>query len=415
MAAVVLLYFTPQAQQQYCNSGTRFSEIPIFTDSDIAFDSAVVYGKAYNFQGDSQTLILHVFSPKTSVDTFQKRPLIVLVHGGGFSGGSLKGLNTDCIEFAKRGFVAATIEYRLGWNRGTTTCNGDPVSQRQALYRGLQDEHAAIRFLAANAATYHIDTAWIFAGGNSAGAFASANMAFLKQQDIDSMYPDLKQTLGNINSSGNNLTNSFTLKGLFHNWGSVVNIEGITAANAIPLVGFAGDLDNISPIDSGYWAGCTNFIKMWGSRAIYNKLTALGVCAELTVKQGGGHGVWKDTPEQNLFRIQRATCFFKSLFCGNCSSNYYTDSIAANCSLTSSIAKQNTVRTNKVYPNPFTDKIEYRTEKENHCEFALYSTIGEIIWQGTHIEQQDFSALTPGSYFLQISNETEKETIKLIK
>lgn len=415
--ATICNYSNIQAQApQYCNAGTRFSETPVFSDTDIAFDSAVVYGKALNVKGDSQTLILNIFYPKFIVDTFEKRPLIVLVHGGGFTGGSLKGLNTDCIEFAKRGFVAATLEYRLGWDRGTSACNGDPVSQRQALYRSLQDEHAALRFLAANASTYKIDTAWIFAGGTSAGTFATVNMAYLKQQSVDSLYPDLAQTLGNINASGNKLTNIFTLKGIFHNWGSILNVDIITANNAIPMIGFAGDLDNISPIDSGYWAGCTNFTKMWGTRAIYNKLISLGVCAELTVEEGGGHGVWKNSAEQNLFRTQRAICFFKSLFCGNCVSNYYTDSIAANCALTSSIEEHNLNNTFiQIFPNPFINKIMYEAESISNLEFTLSGTLGNTIWRGKNIEQQDFSALPSGIYLLQIRTNQTQKTVVLTK
>lgn len=411
-----LCIFRVAAQSPYCTSNTRFTELPFFSATDIISDTGIVYGSALSYQGNTQILKLNIFYPNLALDTFSKRPLIVLLHGGGFINGTLKGLNNECIEFAKRGFVAATVEYRLGWNYGTSGCGGDPASQRLAVYRGIQDEHAAIRYLVANANTYKIDTAWIFAGGNSAGSFASVNLAFVSQQAMNIAYPDLQQTLGDINASGNSLTNTFSLKGLYHNWGSILDINAINSNNAIPLVGFAGDQDNISPIDSGYWRGCTNYTLTWGSRAIYNKLTSFGVCADLSVQLGSGHGVWKDTPAQDLFRIQRATCFFKSLFCNTCATSYLTDSIPANCSMnTTSIESGYSTQTTKIFPNPFSNKIIYQNSGAEQVSFKLLNSLGSIVWKGNHIEQQDFSALPSGIYFLEIEDSNHKQVVKLAK
>ena len=60
-----------------------------------------------------QNLIFNIYFPKIQIDSFTLVLLVVLVHGGGYSGGSLNGLNNYCLEFAKCGYVAATIEYRL--------------------------------------------------------------------------------------------------------------------------------------------------------------------------------------------------------------------------------------------------------------------------------------------------------------
>ena len=41
--------------------------------------------------------------------------------------------------------------------------------------------------------------------------------------------------------------------------------------------------------------------------------------------------------------------------------------------------------------------------------------LGQIIWTGKNIDQQDFSNLQNGLYFLQVINLTGKQTLKLIK
>lgn len=63
-----------------------------------------------------------------------------------------------------------------------------------------------------------------------------------------------------------------------------------------------------------------------------------------------------------------------------------------------------------VYPNPFSKFIAIRNKpsKEN---FILYNALGNLIYQGIEIHQQDFSALHSGVYFLRCGS----KYIKLIK
>ena len=43
--------------------------------------------------------------------------------------------------------------------------------------------------------------------------------------------------------------------------------------------------------------------------------------------------------------------------------------------------------------------------------FTLYNYLGQVVWTGKHIDQNDFSELTRGLYFLKIDD----RTMKLIK
>jgi len=409
----LMFAFLNATQSQNCLDGHLLENIPTFNQNQIASSRGVVYGNAINYAGQNQDLTLNIFYPDSIINEKRNNPLIVLMHGGSFLGGSYFSLDTMCFEFAKRGFVAATIEYRMGWT-ASANCNGDTVSMGEAVYRALQDASAALRYLCFNRSTYHIDTSWIFAGGQSAGAFTMSNLAFATEDQLALRYPYCQQLLGSITTSGNSLPDTYKIKGLFHNWGSLLSSSFLTAETAIPSILFAGELDPISPIDSGYYLGCSNYPILWGSRYIYNKLVSLGVCAELTVDINGRHGVYNSTLEQDLFRTERAVCFFQNVICNHCTSLYTTDSIPADCStITIGYGPENLSKIT-VSPNPFNNYISLKIDN-NDYEYSLLDTIGKLIWEGKEIEKKDFSYLPSGMYYLLIKNSNQTQSQKLIK
>jgi acetyl esterase/lipase len=80
-------------------------------------------------------------------------PLVVWVHGGGWSSGSKEGC--PAVPLVPRGYIVASINYRLS---------------QQAVYPAqIQDCKGAIRFLRAHAKDYHIDPDKIGVWGASAG------------------------------------------------------------------------------------------------------------------------------------------------------------------------------------------------------------------------------------------------------
>lgn len=370
-----------QLHAQYCTDDNRFSQTPVFSIAQIDYDTAVVYGNALNYQGANQDLLLNICFPDMAVDTMSKRPLIILMHGGGFLVGGRNDMNSLCLEFAQRGYVAATIGYRLGWDSGTSGCDGDTISNVKAVYRGFQDAHAALRYLVANASVYGIDTAWIFSGGESAGGVNSLNLAFVDQVEMNARYPFLEPELGSINGSGNALTNTFSLKAIFNNWGSMFDPELLTAADAIPMIAFHGDMDDCLPLDTGTYSNCPDYVTMYGSRVIYNKLQGFGVCAELNIKQGGDHGIYDETAAQDVYRVSRACCFIKSLFCGSCTSAYLTDSVATDCSLTG-VDDEEALHALRLYPNPCQGSfvLEWNDEAQTVERVAVYNLLGELVY-----------------------------------
>lgn len=68
---------------------------------------------------------------------------------------------------------------------------------------------------------------------------------------------------------------------------------------------------------------------------------------------------------------------------------------------------------NTVYPNPFSSKITIENTLGNET-YQLYNEIGQRLFSGKNIENQDFSGLQKGIYLLEINGETTSK-IKLIK
>ena len=66
-----------------------------------------------------------------------------------------------------------------------------------------------------------------------------------------------------------------------------------------------------------------------------------------------------------------------------------------------------------VSPNPFHNFISIKSGSGNE-NYKLYSNLGQLIYDGTAIENQDFSSLANGIYFLKIMDKSAS-TIKLIK
>ncbi|MEM1297195.1 MAG: sulfatase-like hydrolase/transferase, partial [Verrucomicrobiota bacterium] len=107
-----------------------------------------------------RTLEMDIYRPK---DAWGKLPAIVCIHGGGWAKGTRASHANVAQALAARGYVAATISYRL---------SGEAPFPAQ-----IQDCKAAVRFLRANAKNYGIDSDQIGAIGLSAGGHLTALLA----------------------------------------------------------------------------------------------------------------------------------------------------------------------------------------------------------------------------------------------
>lgn len=164
-----------------------------FLDSTYAVRPAetVVYGEAMNYKACMDTLRMDLYKPAGDGNT--ARPTIVIVHGGAWVSGSRteSSIVNRAKEFASRGYVAATVDYRLGFHlanyvalapvpeTGSCLYAADTAEVLRANYRAMQDVKGAIRFLKSRFATDSVDINKVFILGESAGAFTSLAVAYL--------------------------------------------------------------------------------------------------------------------------------------------------------------------------------------------------------------------------------------------
>jgi poly(3-hydroxybutyrate) depolymerase len=271
--------------------------------------SNIEYGSNKDTSGNLVSLKMDLyFPPGASMNS--KYPLTVMIHGGAYLNGDKADLQRDCQILADSGFVVASINYRLGWRAGNTTCGGDPVSQVEAGYRALQDANAALRFLVANANQYGIDTGWIFIGGTSAGSSIALNTVYIPNPVAINYAPAVYAHLGPVNNAGNPLTNEFKIKGICNMWGALPDSNLITANSAVPTISFHGTSDNVVPYDIGHNESCSNYIMLYGSACIHRRLVYYHQPVISNFVIGGGHGPSVYTPE---FLMNNTTCFFNKL------------------------------------------------------------------------------------------------------
>lgn len=392
-----------EARSQYCTNDSRYTDAQFFESNEITVGTNIQFGTAPDFKGNPYPLFMDLYYPNLVVDQSPKRPFIMLFHGGGFSSGDKQSgdIRDLCFHLALRGFVCASVNYRLGYDFSE-------YGQYKARYRAIQDGNAALRFIVNNANTVRIDTSWLFVGGQSAGSLLALGMVYADQSELDSISLLYNTTaisveLGNIQASGNSLLNTYSIKGIFNNWGGVTKSE-VDFNEMIPTIAFHGELDSTVAIDSdNSFANYT----LKGSRAIHYELVARNICSELTVDKTGGHGIFRN--ESSSFRAQRASCFFKSVFCNKCSSFYTTDSIPSNCSLPVSVNELNFDSNIKAYPNPISTFLIVKEYNVGITQYSIISIYGQIVQNGTiKSERIDISYLPVGLYYLQIGNHAEK-------
>lgn len=128
---------------------------------NVNFEKDVVYGKV----GDVE-LKLNISRQKGAQGAL---PCVVVIHGGGWAAGDRSGHNDITWRFAQRGYVSATVGYRL--------------APKYLFPAQIQDVKCAVRFLRANAEKYNVDPKRIGAVGFSAGAHLSMMLGTMDKED----------------------------------------------------------------------------------------------------------------------------------------------------------------------------------------------------------------------------------------
>lgn len=129
-------------------------------DANIEVRENVVYGKA-----SDDELTLHLARP---VDA-KNLPGVLIIHRGGWVGGSKDRYRQVIQDFAKHGYVAASVGYRF--------------APKHRFPAQIEDCKCAVRWMRANAAELGVDPQRIGAMGESAGGYLSLMLGALDPAD----------------------------------------------------------------------------------------------------------------------------------------------------------------------------------------------------------------------------------------
>ena len=263
-----------------------FGLFAIATSAAHAQDKSIVFQKDIEYANpDEQHLMVDMAWPKdVSKGPF---PAVLCIHGGGFRAGDRHGYDGLVQEFAKRGYVAATVEYRL--------------APKYPFPAAIYDVKACVRWLRANARKLHIDPRHIGVTGGSAGGHL---VQFL---GVTADIAEFEGNEGNPKQSSavQAVVNQYGPSDFTKSYG-----KSVDAAEVLPLW-LGGDLKTALPrhIQSSplNWVNPhaaptliihgtkDNYVAYEQATWMFDRLKACGVPCELLTMEGAGHGFGGET------------------------------------------------------------------------------------------------------------------------
>jgi len=223
-----------------------------------------------------------LYQPKGDSNT--RRPLMIWIHGGGFKFGSRRaaGIRLWCKTFARRGYVCAAIDYRLG-KKNLSFNFTDLVAN---CLTAVRDVRHAVAYFKAGAAAWNIDTTRIILAGNSAGGILALQAVYSNDAELQKLPPtkeaatpgwDARALSGNVNTMG--------IAAIVNYWGGIFDTLWLRQAR-VPIVSVHGDRDKIVPYDHKDYP-------LFGSLPIHRVADALGIPNALKTYHGYSHELQK--------------------------------------------------------------------------------------------------------------------------
>ena len=407
----------------------RFSETVIFSDAQIHKDTNIVVAYSFNpFSNSIDSITMNIYYPDTALDPMTERPFILLAHGGSFLTGDLSTQEYLCAEYAKRGFVSASINYRLGWNCPyfylhdfCFYCPSDTGFLRVATYMAVQDIRTTLRFMGNNPQTWSVDPNWFFVGGASAGSIASLHAAIWTQSQANQFAPLAMSMVGLLDTAGNTFPVNYTIRGITDNCGAIAEDSNLVSQLTIPMISFNDEFDCFVPSDTGhiFMCACNTFYKVYGSGFIHPRMQAAGNCTELnTAYNSNNHCSW---PAPII--VQRSACFFKRIMCNTCVSdtNSNLNYVKPCDSLGTGIEFWVDNFSVSVFPVPANDlvTVNFSEHAKHSGSFKCLNCLGQVVFSQSYAYMTKkieigTSSLPPGTYFIIFENAEQSRPLKML-
>ncbi len=242
-------------------------------------DTNIVYAQNKSYLSGFavlDSLYMDVYRP--AGDTATNRPVIILMHAGSFLPGSLTGFTfadrkENCIvemcnRYAKRGYVAVSMSYRLGWNPSSSDFDVRSGTIINAVFRAMQDVKSCVRYFRNDVQNgsnqWGIDGNKFVLGGSNSGAYVAlaagnlnkpAEIEIPKVLDINGIpYIDTVKT-GNFEGFGGTQNND-NYPGISSAFNCVIALGGAVADTSIieageaPVLAFQGVSEGLTPYNT---------------------------------------------------------------------------------------------------------------------------------------------------------------------
>ncbi len=276
-----------------------------------------MYAPTTSHLNTGMNLSMDVYEPEG--DVIAARPVVVLAHGGSFIFGDRTMMDRWCRLLAQKGYVAATISYRL--YPFLVLGFPDSTSIFDTAVKAVGDMRAAVRYFREDAATaniFHADSDHIFIGGYSAGAVTALHCSYL---DTNDDIPAFLQTLINNNGGLEGVSGTASNKTYASTSKAIVNMSGGLYRNfwidpiEVPIVSIHGTADETVPYVAGLAA---NIAYLEGSSMLHARANDISLWNSLHTVPGGGHTNIYDNaayqPHLDTFWVN-ATTLLESLTC----------------------------------------------------------------------------------------------------
>jgi para-nitrobenzyl esterase len=339
---------------------TRYIDA-VFSDVDI---STVNYSDVFSDAAHK----MDVYQPKN--DTATSRPLILYIHGGAFYAGDKS--TQDCIDFcthfAKKGYVAVSVNYRLA-NALLFLLNQDV--QLEAVLKSMADVKSAIRFFGKDAKTsntYKIDTNSVFIGGYSAGAVSALHTAWVdSESEIDSkLLQILKNSIKTLDGDAGNPGYACNIKAIYSMAGALYKTS-YASENDQPV--WLGHATNDGTVSYNCAPALNNpmVLTLCGTGKIFPRLDSVGINYDTMILNKGDHA-WPGLGNKGqdfLNAVEEIAEFFYPMLPSK------TPNSAKR------FTKQNTV---KLYPNPSCEATVNLTVRDGKiAKVYLVDDLGRLI------------------------------------
>jgi poly(3-hydroxybutyrate) depolymerase len=365
---------------------------PVFDSVTVIHD--VIYGHNISVGGEPIDLKMDIYEPFQ--DTNSSRPVIFVVHGGGFTSGSKSGGRFVKLSknYASRGYIAVSIDYRLY----DLSNPPDSFLLKDAVVRAMGDLKAAMRYMHEDADTennYAVDTTNFFLCGVSSGAIISNTTAFL--DDLDEADPQMHQLIsshgGLQGNSSSNIQYHPQPKAVLNSSGGLFDPSYIDDSGP-KLVSIHCVADPVMPFEKD-WLRIQgdSVIEAYGSKILHEMAEMNGLDHQLIEVPGEVHLQYYFDPFYYDSMMVSSSRKFKEVIC--------SDSTGG---LPVTIREINMQPDSYLYPNPSSDFVSIHGAESG--ELGIYNSVGIRVrneyFTGNKIKITD---LLPGIYFMILHEE----------